>query len=359
MKFSLLFFVSMGLFVTTSQGVQGEDDANSGALLALAPRMNSVVRFSETLGESLKIIRYREDGEWYREVEERVNGRSAIKVTGALGGFDPVALTDESEVGISIGNFSHSATLGERSAGSVAARRLVFHFVEEIEDDGEREVPRVRRLGSITYRWNSTSFTISASFKLAVGSVVSSSLAENDEVGRSRYSDQITCEVNLDGEESSRRVHAAGLVRVKRRIVGTVDDREEFFLASVSANGSADYRRPTVKISLPRNGSQVSFGDEEGVVASGSASDDRVLQSVWVRINEGEWISSGLLYKLLGRDAEENELYSIKAATWDSLLDLTGGGRIEGVVTLEAQAEDLDGNVSKIAKRTFTVPPAL
>jgi len=370
MKRSLLFIIGLGLFVTTSQGE--DEDMNSGVLLLPTPGVKSTVRFSETLKESLKIRRYREEGEWFRDVEERVKGRSAFKVTGTLGGVDPTTITDESEIGISIGNFSQYSTVGERSGGSIEARRVVFHAVEEIFDDEEGGEPRLRRIGTITYRWNATSFTISANFRLAVGNVVSGDLAQNEEPGRSRYSDQIRCNVKLNGEESSRRVHASGRVRVIRQRVGSEEDGEEYFLATVSARGSADYKIPKVKIDQPRSGSRVSLEDEDGVAVSGSASDDRVLHSVLVRLNGGEWMESELLFKLLGLDEDDGEIFSIKSAKWQSVLDTTvGGGEeeeeeeeevgspLEGEVTLETQAVDLDGNRSKIAKRTFILPSAL
>lgn len=295
--------------------------------------------FTESFRETLKTIIIPESPPTYLEFP---SGSTSFTVVGTLSqGFLP-AFGEETNVGVELGGYSHSATLGEATTLSLTGRRAVFKLtgIDPNDPNGIREIT----IATISYAWTATSITVTGTLSLEAGGI--SAMGHSEDIGP--IAESVNAALTFDLVVGSRDVHVTGTSTPSVRKVGPADFPEEYTLSNVSIKGSTDFAKPICAITTPAASARIPGTLGGDVTVKGSASDTIELSYVSVRLNGGDWEPADLTFKQIGKDEFDTPILSTTVATWSTTLMPLPGPNL-----LEAMAVDGDDNESVIATRSF------
>ncbi len=248
--------------------------------LAFVPaRAADSVKLSEVLRDVNAC--YREEGETFCEVVQRNSGRVSARVT--IPGLGAEVFTEDTEISGSIGGLSLGGTLGD--AQSSGPNRAVFQIVEEYEvetRDGDF-ITRYRRVGTVSFTRAHDTLTMNASFSKLPESIVAGSGSWDEVTGLGQT--QLT--LSAGGLSFSKNVNFKARVTTQRNRFS-----EDEPLRTVTIQGQADFTRPTVTITSPRNRATTT---NDTSTFRGTAKDNYAVAEVQYRVGEGDWSSCELI----------------------------------------------------------------
>ena len=248
--------------------------------LAFIPaRAADSVKLSEVLRDVN--VCYREEGETFCEVGQRNSGRVSARVT--IPGLSAEVFTPDSEISGSIGGLSFGGSLTE--AQTFGQNRAVFQLVEEYEvetRDGDF-LTRYRRIGTVSFTRAHDTLTMNASFSKLPESIVAGSGSWDEETGLGQT--QLT--LSAGGLSFSKNVNFKARVTSHR-------NRDPYAepLRTVTIQGQADFTRPTVTVTLPRNRATTT---NDTVTFRGTAKDNYAVAEVQYRVGGDDWSSCELI----------------------------------------------------------------
>lgn len=277
-----------------------------GPLLLPTPGVTPGVTFTENYSDSLK-----SDGAG--GVAPVGTDSITITATASLAEVDPSSFDATTPVSFSVGNFSHTAVLGDATTRTAASATFALTI------DGDNGPKKV---GSIKYSWTATTLKIAVT---ASGNTDYSILS----TGFTGPVDPAVADVSIAGVTGHRAMYVTGTNKTR-----TVNGND---LATVALSGTTDYVPPTVAIAPP----PAVNADTASIALSGTAKDNFVISDVQVRVNGSDFLD-GIVFTLAttsdGSDDPKNATWSIPAVPL-----------LAGVNNVEVVATDESGNVSVTA----------
>lgn len=293
-----------------------------GAALSAARAADSV-KINEVLRDVQSC--YREEGETYCDLGQVNSGRVSARVT--IPGLSEVAFGPDTWIGFRIGGLDLHTTLSE--ADSFSSTRALIRLFEEYEvetRDGDF-ITRLRRIGTITFSRSRNTLIINASFSRLISSIVAESGGWDEETGRG----QTTIDATVGSSTATKNVDYVARVTTRAS-----RDSEAEPLRTVTINGQADFKPPTVKILSPRNRATINSGV---ATVEGTAKDNVGVGEIQLRVGEDDWFTADLT------------AYG-PFIQWSAQVPLAPGTNVVQVKSLDYESQE-----SKIATRVIIRPP--
>ena len=214
------------------------------------------VAFSEVRNDSLK--RVNAPGET-PAFEVRTNTETTILVKIPLTNFDPTSLDESTPVGVSVGGFSHEATLGDSVNWSSGRNRAKFPVLVDTDDTDDEGDPIQKRVGTIVYTWSDRKLVVAVTGR-GMGSVVADSAEDffaDVEGSKVRFLEPIDVGVNFGEQSGEGSLFAKGVAKKVTKTKGRGDAAESFDLYFVAAVSFYDTAPPMVQLIDPAEGAEV------------------------------------------------------------------------------------------------------
>ena len=187
--------------------------------------------------------------------------------------FDPASVDKSTLVGISVGGFSHEASLGDSAnwrSGKNRAKFSIMVNTGRLDDAGE---PIQDRVATILYTWTEKKLTVAVAGH-GIGSIVADSAADffaNVEGSKVRFLEPIEAGVSFGAQSGSGVLYAKGVAKKVTKKKRAGDAAQSFDLYSLQAVSYYDTAAPEVVLVDPAEGSEV---DSEFLTLTGTAKDN-------------------------------------------------------------------------------------
>jgi hypothetical protein len=183
--------------------------------------------------------------------------RIAATVVANLDGASFGVIDENAFVGISVGNFDHSGSLGDSIDYKPGLKRATFPLTKEVflANGDSREV----RVGAVTYVWTAKTLTVTITCTDIDGAGVSD-VAASDYVGTADPgtsvlidNDPVDVLVTFGDATGERTAYMKGVTRTITQNFGSValGTDESFDISGVTIQGAADVTGPTMKSTFP------------------------------------------------------------------------------------------------------------
>lgn len=333
MKYSLLRTSLLLLTSTTLSFAEVEN------ILANAGKFKPTITLSDVYGETVATVA--EDGEVYRSLEIDPQ-RIAFTLIANLDGATTGVIDAETAIGFTVGNFQHSALIGEAPDYKDTAKKVTFPLTKEMERaNGDfYEVT----IGSVIYAWTDKQLKVTLTCSDIVAAGVSD-IAAGDYVGTadpgtavSFSGDSIEVAVFFGEANGERRAFLKGVTKTVTRKFGSEDagTYEEFDVVDVNLKGQADVAGPSVKPVFPSKPSATRTID-----ITGTALDNQTAVTLdAITVNGVATTPAGLGPEDAG------------TGVWN--WSVTGLPLLKGKNVVVLSFSDEDGNVEKVTK-TYTL----
>ena len=252
------------------------------ALLPAAAATTPVFQFSESWIDQVKAVRDPCDTPpcpvYYDVVP---SNPMSFKVTIPWPGVDPNSLDWDTAVSLRLGDWQFQRILGE--AGNFQPGVSNVTFVET----GEDSAGRVITLSRVFVKWTASSLVVTGYDKMLVTSIV----AGNHLQTNASIREWLPAEVTFGGFTYARNLFTTGKASTRFATIGTGDAQYQDYLSTVTVSGSADFSRPTARISYP----VVTYPStgvrwfSNNIAIRGTATDNSGVTAVFVRVNNEEF----------------------------------------------------------------------
>ena len=275
---------------------------------------------------------------------------TAIVLKFPLVNFDPASLNESTSVGISVGGFSHEATLGDAAnwrSGKSKAKFPILANTGRLDDAG---APIQERVGMILYTWSDRKLIVTV-YGHGIGSIVADSAAEffaNVEGSKARFLEPLEASASFGDQSGSGVLYAKGVAKKVTKKKGSGDAAQSFDLYSLQAVSFYDTVAPEVTLIDPAEGSEV---DSESITLTGTAKDNvdatSALTLSKVLLN-GEDVTD--LVSAEFTDGDDTEVPPLAPEFTVDGLELASG-----VNTIKLYVTDSSGNTAVVTRHvTFT-----
>lgn len=327
-------------------------------ILVASGKFVPTTSFTETHAE--KLVRYRD---WTDVV---VAGRFAARIVANLADFDPAEISPETAIGVSIGDFDFSATVGDliprdRFGNAVPLTSkfkggVFYYTVEKLDRNGDtiynrKGDPVLVKVGSVAVTWTASTLTINIKVldkeRAGVGGVIEPmgllGLADDGVSGGTINfaNEAVPVAVTFGSASGENSAFARGNTKAVYRKV----DGEPVALYSAGITAAADVVAPTLLVTVPEDDAAEGSVAITGTVtdlAAGTLPDSTSGQFVDVEVylNDPEFMAPIVADEVSEPDATGKRTFSFSGIPVDV-----------GENTLVIVAIDQSGNQTVITKK--------
>jgi hypothetical protein len=281
-------------------------------LFSVLPVFGDSFKLTEVYAD--RLIRMTQDG--VRSFDVVTTDSGAFSCNLHVDGLSSAQFDSNTVFSLSLGGYSFTATEGDAS-------RVTAHAITFLETIANADTGKTKVTGRITFSRNGDILTVHATSSALDASIAAESFAGT--------TGAITGEVDFDVSAGDFDISGTVLIKGTTRVRTREAESNTFQLNMVRVTGAEVITRPSAIILSPKPGEQVS---DDIVTVSVKASDLLGVASVAIWANDDDPVAAIL-----------------NGTSWQADIGLNSGTN-----TIQAQATDNGGNVSRIASETVIAP---